>query len=178
MGKSFAGKSPFRAAALTLALNVCLLTSPAHAGRWINGGTFDPDTGVATNFLRFLADEGEGQMTVRCDAVNGLWVDAGVAGNGGLPEGHQPGDDIDVALTFVAGGEEQSVTATGALVLRGDGAVVVSLTSPAVDPIGRLLLQPADRVDVTIAGETRSLPLDGVYENAQRLADRCSAWPQ
>ncbi len=144
----------------------------------MNGGAFDPETNVATSFLRFLAEEGEGQMTIRCDAINGLWIDAGAAGNGEIPEGRQPGDDIDMTLTFVTGAAEQSVTVVGTLVVRNDGAVIVSVTSPAVDTIGRLLLQPADRVDITVAGETRSVPLAGLSENAQRLADRCSAWPE
>ena len=178
MTRSFLRK-PSPAQMLTVvALTVGICSSPASAGEWVNGGTFDPQLGVATNFLRFLAEEGEGQMTIRCDAVNGLWIDAGVGGNGELPSGAQPGDDIDVSLTLVAEDGERSVTATGMLVLRGDGAILVSITSPAVDPVGRLLLQPAERLDITVAGETRPVSLDGVSEDVQRLADRCEAWPQ
>lgn len=178
LAKTFVASLPARMAAALLAVAVCVAANPAAAGRWLNGGTFDPRTNQATSFLRFLAEEGEGQMTIRCDAINGLWIDAGVTGNGELPEGHQPGDAIDVTLTFVSAGEEQTVTASGSLILREDGAVLVSIVPPAVDPIGRLLLQPADRLDITVAGETRSVPLVGLSENTQRLADRCSAWPE
>jgi hypothetical protein len=164
--------------AVPLALAIVIAAAiPANAGRWIPGGTFDIQRGVPVSFLRFLAGEGEGQMTIRCDARDGLWIDAGVAGNAQLPLGLAPGDTIEATLVFVRAELTESVTATGPLLVRADGAVLVSLFGAAVEPLGPLLLRPADRVEITIAGETRPVPLDGVLDNLQSLADRCGAWP-
>jgi hypothetical protein len=172
---------PSLSAATSLAVAVALICAsvlPANAGRWVPGGTFDPRLNVATNFVRFLAEDGEGQMTIRCDTVNGLSVDAGVNGNGELPEGVGPGDDVDVTLTFVRGEQQESVTVAGPVFVRGDGAVMATITAPAVDPLGPLLLLPADRLDITIADVTLPVPLGDVNENLQNIADRCAAWPQ
>ena len=152
--------------------------SSASAGRWINGGTYDEQRGVGVNFLRFLAGEGEGQMTVRCDNADGVWIDAGVDGDGRLPEGITMGDELAAIFTFVSGQAEEFIFAAGPVLVRGDGAVLVSITGEDALPLGRRLVLPAERVDVSIAGTTRPVPLGDVLERLQNLAARCEAWPQ
>lgn len=154
-----------------------MLGSPANAGQWVNGGAFDPERGVGVNFLRFLAGEGEGQMTIRCDSRDGLWLDVGVLGNGELPPGTVAGDLIDATLAFRNGDEVTTIVARGSLVIRGDGAVVVSLAGEAAFEAGQLLLEPAEELDITIAGITRTLPMDEIAERSAALADWCGAWP-
>ncbi len=171
------GRRSFAKLLLAALAILCLAVSPANAGRWINGGTFDPQRGVGVNFLRFLAGEGEGQMTIRCDALDGLWIDAGVAGNAELPEGIEYGGKIEADFTFVQGDERQSVTTIGSVIIRQDGAVLVSIVGANVAPLGRLLLLPFERLDITVAGITRPVPLEGLLEDLQALADRCGAWP-
>jgi hypothetical protein len=149
----------------------------ASAGRWINGGGLDPASGVPVNFLRFLADEGEGQMTIRCDAAGGLGVDAAVAGGGILPPGVEQGDDVEAMFTFVRGQLEETVAARGAVRVRQDGAVLASITGAAAQPLAAPLLVPGDRVDIGIAGTTRSVPLTDLAERVQSLARRCASWP-
>ena len=168
-----------RTARLGLAVAIAVgLGLPAFAGQWINGGAFDPERGVGVNFLRFLAGEGEGQMTIRCDRKDGLWIDVGVLGNGELPAGTAAGDFIDATLAFKTGDDVATIVARGSLVVRGDGAVVVSIAGAAAHEAGQFLLKPAAELDITIAGVTRTLPMNGLAERAAALADGCGAWPQ
>ena len=157
---------------------VVLAASPASAGQWVNGGAFDAERGVGINFLRFLAGEDEGQMTIRCDPRDGLWIDVGVLGNAELPPGTVAGDRVEATLAFADGDSLTTIVVAGSLVIRGDGAVVVSVAGEDVHEAGLLLLQPADHLDVTIAGVTRALPMEGIAERAQALADWCGMWPQ
>jgi len=154
------------------------LVSPANAGQWINGGTFDLDRGVGVNFIRFLAGEGEGQMTIRCDRQIGLWIDVGVAGDGQLPAETEIGDPVEATLAFGNGGDISTIVVLGPLLVRGDGAVLISIVGPAVNETGRRLLEPADRLDITIAGITQTLPMEGIAERSNELAESCGAWPQ
>lgn len=166
-----------RGAVRTFALGLLLsLVSPAIAGQWINGGTFDPVRGVGVNFLRFLAGEGEGQMTIRCDQQVGLWIDVGAVGGGRLPDETEIGDSVEATLAFGVGADVSTIVVAGPLLVRGDGAVLISIDGPAVSEVGRLLLEPADRLDITIAGITRTLPMAGVAERSKALADSCGAW--
>ncbi|MHA1559616.1 MAG: hypothetical protein ACTSWI_02975, partial [Alphaproteobacteria bacterium] len=127
-----------RATALGLLLS---LVSPASAGQWINGGAFDPERGVGISFLRFLAGEGEGQMTIRCDQQVGLWIDVGVIGDGQLPAETEVGDPVEATLAFGNGGDISTIVVLGPLLVRGDGAVLISIDGPAVSEVGRLLLE-------------------------------------
>lgn len=171
--------SLLRGAACATALGlILLLVSPASAGQWVNGGTFDPDRRVGVNFLRFLAGDGEGQMTIRCDRQVGLWIDVGVAGNGQLPVETEIGDPVEATLAFSNGGDISTIVVLGPLLVRGDGAVLISIVGPTVNEAGRLLLEPADRLDITIAGITQTLPMEGIAERSKMLADSCGAWPQ
>lgn len=161
------------AAALTVGL-----AGPAVAGQWVSGGTFDPERGVAVAFLRYLAGEGEGQMTIRCDELDGLWVDAGAAGNGELPEGRQAGDLTEVVFSFVQEGGTYATTLMGELLVRNDGAVLASIFGEAARPLAELLVQPAERVDITIGDITRPVTLDGAWEDFESLSARCDGWPE
>lgn len=175
-----------RAAAGRLARTSCLYGGwavsflaavPASAGIWVNGGTYDMQQRIAVSFLRFLAEVGEGQMIIRCDPLNGLWVDAGVAGTGIPAEGIEVGTTVDVTLAFVRAAEVLTVTIRGEVVVRGDGAVLASMIGRAVAPLGTILLEPAERVDITIGDVTRPVPLGGLLEDLRALADRCTGWP-
>ncbi len=154
-----------------------LAAVPASAGIWVNGGTFDMQQRLAVSFLRFLSEEGEGQMTIRCDPLNGLWVDAGVAGTGVPPAGIEVGTPIDITLAFVRAADVLTVTIRGEVVVRSASAVLVSMIGRAVAPLGAILLEAAERVDITIGDVTRPVPLGGLLEDLQALADRCSGWP-
>lgn len=158
-------------------LMTALLAVPARAGEWTMGGTYDVQRNLAVNFLRFLALPGEGQMTIRCDAVNGLWLDVGAVGNGVLPDGLQPGDIADVAIDFVRADGVESVTSRGPLVVRGDGAVLVALAGEAALVLADPLLRPTERLDVTIAGATSPIPMAEVGERLIGFAERCDGWP-
>ena len=153
------------------------IATPAAAGQWTTGGLFDVERGVGVSFLRFLAEPGEGQMTIRCDELAGLWIDVGVAGNGELPQVLETGDDIEIELDFVRPGGVHTVFTIGPLLVRGDGAVLVELIGVAAAQIAPSLLIPADRIDVTIAGVTRSIPVEGLSDRAISLADGCRGWP-
>ena len=171
--------SLLRGAALASALSLFLtLASSAVAGQWINGGAFDPDRGVGVNFLRFLAGEGEGQMTIRCDRQIGLWIDVGVAGDGQLPAETEVGDPVEATLAFGNGEDTTTIVALGPLLVRGDGAVLISIVGRSVNETGRRLLEPADQLDITIAGITQTLPMEGIAERSKVLAESCGAWPQ
>ncbi len=176
-----AGRGSARVRALAAALLATMLAfaaaAPVEAGRWITGGTFDAQRGVGVSFLRFLAEEGEGQMTIRCDRVWGLWIDAGVTGNGALPDGAAVGSKIAATLTFVGVDGSVSFAVLGVVIVRGDGAVLISIEGADVAPIGRRLLLPAERVDITIGAVTRPVPLAGLLAEIDGLATRCGAWP-
>lgn len=165
------------ATVVALVLSAAAPFAPALAGQWVNGGMFDPNRGVPVNFLRFLAGDDEGQMTIRCDAVDGLWVDAGVAGNGELPPGFTTGDQIEATFGFEAGGNTELVAARGELLIRADGAVLVSITGQQSIELGLALLHPAELLHITIGGITAPVQLDGLSERAIDLAARCGAWP-
>ncbi len=169
-------KRPVRQALTILMLSPAALT-PAAAGEWVGGGMFDEQRGVGVSFLRFLADSGEGQMTVRCDARDGLWVDVGTGGNGQLPEGFARGDRVEAMLEFVGAGGVQSVTVTGPLLIRVDGAVLIEVIGEDAAALAPLLLLPADRLDITLGGVTGTITLAGFSDRAIDLADRCSGWP-
>lgn len=153
------------------------LATPALAGNWVRGGTFDPERGVGVSFMRFLAGEGEGQMTIRCDDDRGLWVDVGAAGGGVLPEGAETGDLISANLQFVVGDEVVSEDVTGELLVRADGAVLVTVIGEDAAKLGPLYLRAFDRVDITIGEETRPVPLGAAVETIVSLAEGCDAWP-
>jgi hypothetical protein len=163
--------------AIIALLAASLSIAPARAGEWTMGGTYDVQRNLAVDFLRFLALPGEGQMTVRCDAVNGLWVDVGAIGNGQLPAGLQPGDVTDVVLDFVRIDGVQSVTSRGPLIVRSDGAVLVELAGEAAMVLADPLLVPAERLDITVAGATSPVTAAGLAERAGNLAERCDNWP-
>lgn len=154
-----------------------LAAVPASAGVWVNGGTYDMQQRLAISFLRFLAEDGEGQMVIRCDPLNGLWIDAGVAGTGVPPEGVEVGTPIDITLAFVRAAEVLTVTIRGEVAVRSEAAVLASMIGRAVAPLGAILLEPAERVDITIGDVTRPVPLGGVIEDLRALADRCTGWP-
>jgi hypothetical protein len=150
---------------------------PAAAGQWVAGGMFDVERGVGVSFLRFLAAEGEGQMTVRCDTLDGLWIDVGAGGNGELPPGVARGDQVEAVLAFVSGAETQAITVSGSVLVRIDGAVLIEIFGDNAAIVAPLLLAPAERVEVTLAGVTRPITLDGFSDQARNLADRCPGWP-
>ena len=153
------------------------LASPVLAGEWVRGGTFDAERGVGIMFLRYLASDGEGQMTIRCDAIDGLWVDAGVTGGGQLPEGMFTGDLSDVEFAFVREDSVDQLTLTGELLIRTDGAVLVTVVGDEATPLADLLLEPAERIDLTVGEVTAVVTLNDFIEEAQNMADRCDGWP-
>ena len=166
------------AACAAVAAMATLTATPAQAGRWIVGGRFDDIRLVPVAFLRFLAEPGEGQMTIRCDAQAGLWLDAGVEGNGVVPPGLERGGTIEVTFTFVQPDGPVTVTAIGKLMVRSDGAVLAAISGAAALPLGPALLGPAERIDITMAEVVRSVPLAVAHDNLVTLADRCAAWPR
>jgi hypothetical protein len=155
----------------------CLLAAPAQAGEWVRGGTYDVARGVAVYFLRFLAAPGEGQLTIRCDGVDGLWIDAGVAGVADLPPDATPGAELGALFTFIRADESLKIQAAGELVVRSDGAALISIAGTAADPLGRELLMMTERLDITIGEITRPVPLDIAFEQLQGLASGCTGWP-
>jgi hypothetical protein len=162
--------------AIALAGATLLAATPALAGRWIPGGAFDPVQRVATTFLRYLAEDGEGQMTIRCNAADGLTIDVGVAGNGALPAGAATGDEIPVSLAFTAD-PAIAVDVVGTLFVRQDGAVVVLLADGAAAAVAPALEAGAGRVDVTIGGTTLPIPLETLAPLLDGFTQRCAAWP-
>jgi hypothetical protein len=88
------------AAILAAVAAVVVSSLPATAGRWIPGGTYDIQRDSRISFLRFLAEDGEGQMNIRCDQLDGLTIDVGVAGNAALPAGVAIGDNVEATLAF------------------------------------------------------------------------------
>jgi hypothetical protein len=165
------------ACAATIAV-AALMVTPAQAGRWIVGGMFDDVRFVPVQFLRFLAEPGEGQMTIRCDQKAGLWMDAGVEGNGVVPPDLERGGAIEVSFTFIEPNGPVTINVVGKLMVRLDGAVLAAIGGPAALPLGPALLGPAERIDITIAGTVRSVPLTEAREDLMALADRCQAWPR
>ena len=166
------------AACAAIAVVATLAATPAQAGRWIVGGMFDDVRLVPVAFLRFLAEPGEGQMTIRCDAQAGLWLDAGVEGNGVVPPGMERGGAVEVTFTFIQPDGPVTITATGKLMVRGDGAVLAAISGAAALPLGPARLGPAERDDNTMAEVVRSVPLAVAHDNLVTLADRCAAWPR
>ncbi len=165
-----------RLAALLAA--ACLpAAAPAQAGEWVRGGTYDAARGVAVYFLRFLAEPGEGQMTIRCNGADGLWIDAGVAGVADLPPSAVPGAELGALFTFVRADETHELQVAGELIVRADGAAVISIAGAAADPIGRELLLLTERLDITIGDVTRPVPLDAAFGQLQSLAEGCAGWP-
>jgi hypothetical protein len=164
-----------RALGLLILGGIALAPQPSIAGTWVNGGTFDFQRNVGISFLRLLWEPGEAQMTIRCDPLDGLWVDAGVDGDGA-----RPGDPTvaTVTLTFSAAGVPTEIVAEGPVVIRGDGAVLVSIAGPAAAPLGPAFLAPFDALTVTIGDVTLPVPVDGLGERLTTLANRCPGWPR
>lgn len=165
------------ACAATIAV-AALTVTPAQAGRWIVGGMFDDVRFVPVQFVRFLAEPGEGQMTIRCDQQAGLWLDAGVEGNGVVPPGLERGGAIEVGLSFIQPDGPVTINVVGKLMVRLDGAVLAAIGGPAALPLGPALLGPAERIEITIVGAVRSVPLTEAHADLVALADRCPAWPR
>jgi hypothetical protein len=155
----------------------CLLTASAQAGEWVRGGTYDAARGVAVYFLRFLAGPGEGQMTIRCNGPDGLWIDAGVAGVADLPPSAVPGAVLGALFTFVRADATRELEVAGELIVRADGAAIISIAGAAADPIGRELLLMTERLDITIGAVTRPVQLDNAFGQLQNLAAGCTGWP-
>jgi hypothetical protein len=159
-------------------LILAVAAGPAFAqGRWVRGGQVDGN--VFVSFARYLSVEGEGQMTVRCSSL-GLTVDAGAGGGGVLPEGRAIGDATEIGFALVGGAEPLSVTGTGPVRIRSDGAVLVDLNQKSGAPeVARLLVLPAERLDVTVGNQTRPVMLGpDATELFQSLAAACDAWPE
>jgi hypothetical protein len=116
-------------------------------------------------------------MTIRCDGVNGLWIDAGVAGVTDLPPSAVPGAELEALFTFVRADATNAIEVAGELIVRADGAAVISIVGAAADPIGRELLLMTDRLDITIGAVTRPVPLDAAFGQLQTLAEGCTGWP-
>ncbi|MGD9739816.1 MAG: hypothetical protein AB7U48_10510, partial [Bauldia sp.] len=116
----------------------------------------------------------EALMTIRCDELDGLWVDAGVAGDGATTGAAL----ATVTLTFLQAGVSTEIAAEGPVVVRGDGAVLVSIAGPAAAPLGPAFLTPFDALTVTIGDVTLPVPVEGLGERLTALADRCPAWPR
>ncbi|MCC6736544.1 MAG: hypothetical protein IT534_10525 [Bauldia sp.] len=165
------------AACAVAAIATLLSVAPASAGHWVPGGTYDIDRAVVVSFLRFLAEDGEGQMNIRCDALDGLTVDVGVAGNATLPPGTAVGDDVPATITFF-GASPGTVVATGAVLVRQDGAVVVALGRDAAAPLAPLFLAAPEGLEITIAGTTRPVPMADIAERIVTFADHCQGWPR
>lgn len=163
---------------LFLPLIAGAVATPAIAGEWVRGGTFDPDRGVGVSFMRFLAGDGEGQMTIRCDEDRGLWLDVGAAGGGNLPDGAETGDIVSAVIEFVGSEETVAETVNGELLVRSDGAVLVTVIGEDAARLGPLYLQPFERIDITIGAETRPVPLAPAIDLVLSLAEGCDAWPR
>jgi len=159
------------------ALAVALLAPPAGAGNWIKGGAMDFERDVAVYFLRFVAEPGEGLMTIRCDTRDGLWIDAGVGGTDALPPNAMPGAHLGAVFTFVRADGTRDVWTSGPLVIRADGTALVSIVGAAALPLGDELLVETERLDITIGGATRSVPLAQTLADLEALAARCDGWP-
>lgn len=176
----YAGLSRFRPlrAALACAL-VFAAAAPAAAGSWVLGSSFDPGTRLATYFARFVAERGEGQMTVRCDATNGITIDTGVTGNGEAPAGVDIGGSAEATVRVFGGaGAGDALKAAGPVMIRADGAVMLGLLGDGATAIGVALLQPADHAEVTIGDITASVPLAGASDIFANIAKSCPAWPK
>ncbi len=159
------------------AFAMALSVGQAEAGQWVPGGTFDPTRGIPVSFLRFLAQEGEGQMTIRCNAIDGLTIDIGVTGNATLPAGVTEGATIPATLAFVRA-DPATAEVEGNVLVRMDGAVLVTLSGAGAASLAPFLLAPAERIDVTIAGTTRPVPFADMTVVVENFAARCAGWPQ
>lgn len=166
------------AAALVAAAAILVSSLPASAaGRWIPGGTYDIERASRISFLRFLAEDGEGQMNIRCDQLDGLTIDVGVAGNAALPPGVAVGDRVEAVLAF-AGSQNGSVTVAGPVLVRQDGAVIVTLSGTEAALIAPFLLQQPEHLDITIEGTTRPVPMADLSTRIVSFADHCAGWPR
>jgi hypothetical protein len=162
---------------IVLAAASALAASPALAGNWVRGGAFDPVRGVVSTFLRFLAEDGEGQMTIRCSTADGLTMDVGVAGNAALPQGAVIGGETIVDLAFPGAAAPTSIQVLGTLLIRQDGAVLVSLSRDGAAAVAVALAAGADQAVATIGGVTRPVPLETLSPLLPGFAAACAGWP-
>jgi len=171
-------KAPLRRfTVVVLAAASVAAASPALAGRWVPGGAFDPARGVATTFIRFLAEEGEGQMTIRCSAMDGLTIDIGVAGNAVVPQGLAEGGEAAVNLAFGGAVRSVSMQVSGIVMVRRDGAVMVALSGADAAAVAGAIGPDVDEVVATIGGVTRPVPLQSLVPLIAGFAAACPAWP-
>jgi hypothetical protein len=169
--------------ALVLAgLATVLVAGPALAeGRWIRGGGLDGLTPVA--FGRYLAEADEAQMTVRCDDVTGLSIDAGTTANGTPPADTDMEGFASASFTFVNGASRETVATKGEVRIRGGLVVLVALTGAEAAKVGDLLREPAERLEITIDGQTKGLtllsapPFGTAADLFNQIAASCSGWP-
>lgn len=164
-------------AAITAVFSASLVTSASAEGRWVRGGSLENNEPVT--FGRYLAEQTDAQMTVRC-AASEMSVDAGVAGAGALPEGMAEGDTIAIHFVLLGadGAEIGTADGEGPLRVRPDGAVVVTLAGEAVAPLAALLLIPAATLNVTIGAETRPVVMTEASGLFAGIAESCEAWPR
>lgn len=162
---------------LFLAAASIAAASPALAGRWVPGGAFDPAQGVLTNFIRFLAEEGEGQMTIRCSAAEGLTIDVGVSGNATVPQGLAEGGEAAVDLVFGGAAQSVSMQVRGSVIVRRDGAVMVALSGADAAAVAGALRPDVDQVLATVGGVTRPVPLQTLTPLVPGFAATCAVWP-
>lgn len=160
-----------------LALATLMVAGPAQAGRWVTGGTIDAETRIGVNFVRYLAEVGEAQMMLRCDITNGIWIDAGVTGNGEDPLGESyDAEEATATVVVISGDASDRFELSGSLVTRPDGAVVVSSFGPQNSALAERLLSEADRLDVEIGGHTKSIEAGGLDAKLTSLSQQCEGW--
>ncbi len=164
-------------AAIAAVFTVGIATGASAEGSWVRGGSLENNEPVT--FGRYLAEQTDAQMTVRC-AASEISIDAGVAGAGALPEGMAEGDTIaiDFVLLGADGTEIGAVDGKGPLRIRPDGAVVVTLVGEAAAPLAALLLIPAASLNVTIGAETRPVVMTEASGLFAGIAESCEAWPR
>jgi hypothetical protein len=64
------------------------------------------------------------------------------------------------------------------VLVRDDGAVVVTLSGAEASSIAPFLLQQPERLDITIEGTTRPIPMADLSTRIVSFADHCTSWPR
>lgn len=155
-----------------------MLSVAAAAGAsWVMGSSFDPATSMASYFARYVAAPGDGQMTVRCDTVNGITLDTAVTGNGQPPPGVTLGGEAVARVVLTGGGEHPAdLGGTGVVSLRPDGAVIIGLAGEEARRLAEALMEPADSAEITVGEVSASVSLAGAAEAIATIAKACPTW--
>lgn len=153
--------------------------SPALAqGGWVPGAALDPVLGVPTYFGRYVAAQGEGQLTIRCAVGAGVTIDAGVPLGGRLPEGMEIGGRGSVSIKIIpVEGAPVELPGEGEVRLRSDGAVLITVEGEQAMALAAAFNKPAQTTEITIGGKTASVPMATAATAIGSVSRFCPEWP-